>query len=86
MTHFQTLLDAGIEFYANEFYADSPELTAQDIGKIEMMIEAPLPDQYRNYLLHSNGGSLDKHITDYDDDYCFTIHWPKENNLTPNEE
>ena len=78
----QKLLEQGIEFFAG-----GPKLTAQDIKKIELMIEAPLPDQYRNYLLHANGGTLDKHMCKgFDDGYCSKVYWPKGNNIFPDEE
>ena len=79
---FKDVLDKGITF-------DSPHppLTPQDIAKLETLIQDPLPDQYRDFLLHSNGGKINCHMTPKDiDGYATLIHWPKDNGMFPDEE
>lgn len=72
MKIFKELLDAGIDFKP----LGSP-VTPQDIATLETELNAKLPDQYRDYLLHANGGKLEKHMTDDDNGYYFTIIWPE---------
>ena len=73
MEQFQTLLKNGIEFSAR-----GPKVTLQDIAEIEQMIQAPLPEQYRDYLLHANGGVLYKLKNEKIDYPCSKVYWPKE--------
>ncbi|WP_178139298.1 SMI1/KNR4 family protein [Desulfovibrio litoralis] len=82
MSQFKDLLDGGIEFRLE----DTPTLTPFDIVKIEKMIQAPLPEQYRDYLLHANGRNVNKHMTECDDSYCFKVFWPTNNGVFPDEE
>jgi hypothetical protein len=51
------------------------------------MIQAPLPKQYRDYLLHANGGEINCHFTSNDiDGYAILVHWPKGNGIFDDEE
>ncbi len=79
---FQDLLDKGIEFPSED-----PPLTPQDIADLESLIQAPLPEDYRDYLLHANGGEIDLHFTKLNIyGYYTTAHWPKDNGIFEEEE
>ena len=73
MEQFQTLLKNGIEFSSL-----GPKVTLQDISEIEQMIQSPLPEQYRDYLLHFNGGRLSKIKGEKIDYPCSKVYWSKE--------
>ena len=71
---FQDLLNKGVTFIPQ-----GPPLAPQDIARWETIINAPFPEQYRDYLLHANGGAMrisPKHEETYDC-YAFNITWPE---------
>lgn len=72
MKTFKDLLDAGITFKPL-----GASVTPQDIAALEAELRCKLPEQYREYLLYTNGGKLEKHMTDDDNGYYFTIQWPE---------
>lgn len=79
---FQDLLDKGIMFPSE----NSP-LTPQDIANLETLIQAPLPEQYRDYLLHANGGEIEYPALGKNlNGYIATIHWPKDNGIFNDDE
>lgn len=79
MAQFADLLKKGITFIPFAPPSASPPLTPHDIGKWEQIINAPFPEQYRDYLLHCNGGGM-RVIPEHKfetESYCFTIKWPE---------
>lgn len=68
-----------------KFWARGPKLAPQDVASLERMINAPLPGEYRDYLLHANGGIFVNEAVE-DDGYFVTVHWPKGNGIFPDED
>jgi hypothetical protein len=78
MAEFADLLAKGVTFIPYEPPYPSPVLHPQDIARWETIINAPFPKQYRDYLLHCNGGEVrispeHRHTVDV---YQFDIQWP----------
>jgi hypothetical protein len=73
MAQFKDLLEKGIVFIA-----EGKPISPLDIAHWERIINAPFPEQYRDYLLHANGGRLK--ITEnhkWTSHYGFDIRWPE---------
>lgn len=86
MAQFSDLLDKGVNFIPFDPPYASPALTPQDIARWETIINAQFPKQYREYLLHCNGGEMriSKNHKESVDCYAFTIKWkPEMQGLTP---
>jgi len=80
--NFQDALDKGITFPSQH-----RKLEQHDIADLEIIIQAKLPEQYADYLLHANGGGINCHVTSNDrHGYASVIHWPEGNGLFDDKE
>jgi hypothetical protein len=74
MAQFKDILEKGITFIPK-----GNPLSPHDIAYWETMINATFPEQYRDYLLHANGGEvrIAKEHKSTRDAYAFNIRWPE---------
>jgi hypothetical protein len=78
---FSDLLQKGVTFPP-----EGPPLFPQDIARWEQIAGAPFPEQYRDYLLHANGGKVRLDPAHKPDGYYeFTIRWPEDLSGMPTE-
>ncbi len=80
--NFNDLLKKGFKFTS-----ERQKLQAHDIQDIELLINAKLPEQYRDYLLYTDGGAvINENLPKSYRGYATKIHWPKNNGIFPDEE
>ncbi len=75
--NFQDLLEAGFTFLS--FNKEKEQATPEDIAKVESAINAKLPEDYKNYLLHCNGGFIQHARKRHREDICrgMIVTWPE---------
>lgn len=79
---FKDILEKGITFSSN-----SAPVSPENLAELETIINGKISEEYRDFLLHTNGGEINCHFTEKDlDGYLTLIHWPKGNGIFNDEE